>query len=540
MSASVHLRFCGAAGTVTGSCYEITTPTARFLVDCGLFQGHKTIREMNYGSFGFDPARIDFVLLTHAHIDHSGLIPKLYKGGFRGTVFATEPTRDLLGYMLPDTGYIQESEVRHLNWRNRQRGLKTVEPIFTRQDAEDSLELIKPVAMNSWITCAPGVRARFWNAGHILGSASIELEVEDKKDTLRLLFSGDIGPQEKAFHPDPEAPRDLDYLVTETTYGDRERPDITLEQRREELRQIVNDTVRAGGNLVIPAFAVERTQELLFDLDILEQRKEIPELPLFIDSPLATHVTSIFSKYRSEFEGMAESRMPFKGGNVKFVETVEQSKRLADIRSGAIIMAASGMCDAGRIRHHLKQYLWEEKHTVLFAGYQAPGTLGYLLVSGVKRVRIHGEEIEVRARILTIDNYSAHADRSELLSWVKARQPVHGCIFLTHGDNQSRQAFAQSLKSDGIVPARIVLPELDDTYSLHKNAAPTMLETQKRRAVPDEMRPRDWHNEYAEVTLALSKTLRELKSTPERMELLSKFHAILDAYSENVQKRKKS
>lgn len=540
MSDSVHLRFCGAAGTVTGSCYEVTTPKARFLVDCGLFQGHKTIREMNYGSFGFDPAKIDFVLLTHAHIDHSGLIPKLYKAGFRGPIYATEPTRDLLGYMLPDTGYIQESEVRHLNWRNRQRGLKTVEPIFTRQDAEDSLELIRSVAIDGWIECADGVRARFWNAGHILGSASIEIEVQDKKDTLRLLFSGDIGPKEKAFHPDPQAPHDLDYLVVETTYGDRERPDVTMEERREDLRRIVNETVKAGGNLIIPAFAVERTQELLFDLDILEQRQEIPQLPLFIDSPLAANVTSIFRKYRTEFEGMAESRMPFKGGNVQFVETVEQSKRLADIRGGAIIMAASGMCDAGRIRHHLKQYLWEPRHTVLIAGYQAQGTLGHLLVSGVKRVRIHGEEIEVKARILTIDNYSAHADRSEILDWIKARLPVHGGIFLTHGDNGARLAFADYLGGNGISNTIVFQPALDDNFSLHKKAPPTKLETSKRRIVPEEMRPRDWHNEYAEVTLMLSRTLREMEGTPERMELLAKVHDILNAYAGNDKKRKKA
>jgi metallo-beta-lactamase family protein len=257
-----RLTFHGGAGTVTGSCYAIEHEQGRFLVDCGLFQGTKTVRELNYGAFPFQPGAIDFVLLTHAHIDHSGLLPKLHKHGFRGPIHATPPTVDLLSFMLPDSGHIQESEVERLNRRNRQRGRAPVEPIYTRRDAEDCLEQIVGVAYETWLEPRPGVRARFWNAGHILGSASIEVQVEDGAGgpPVRLLCSGDLGPDEKIFHLEPDAPAGFDYLVCESTYGDRDREDATVEHRRDALCREINEALGAGGNLLIPAFTVERTR----------------------------------------------------------------------------------------------------------------------------------------------------------------------------------------------------------------------------------------------------------------------------------------
>jgi len=288
---SVSLTFHGAASTVTGSCFLVGTEHGQLLVDCGLFQGTKTIRELNYQDFPFQPSKLAAVLLTHAHIDHSGLIPKLIRKGFRGQIIATEPTADLLGFMLPDSGYIQESEVERLNRRNRQRGRPRVEPIYTKRDAEAALEQLSTCAYGEWLEPLQGVRARYWNAGHILGSASIELEIAQAKGgALKLLFSGDIGPDEKAFHAAPEAPSDVDYLVVESTYGNRDRTEVTLDQRRRKLGEEVRAALDAGGNLLIPAFAVERTQELLLALSRLIRDGVIPEVPVFIDRPDACYV----------------------------------------------------------------------------------------------------------------------------------------------------------------------------------------------------------------------------------------------------------
>jgi metallo-beta-lactamase family protein len=287
------LSFCGAAGTVTGSCYLLQTEGCRFLVDCGMFQGPKSLKELNYGPFPFDPRKIDFVLLTHAHIDHSGLLPKLVKQGFRGPIFATGGTADLLGYMLPDSGAIQEQEVRRLNRRNQQRGRDPVEPIYTEADARTALGNFSKVTYESWFQPGDGVRARYWNAGHILGAASIEVEIATGQGTprvVRILFSGDIGPEHKLFHPDPEAPANLDYVCCEGTYGGRPRTDADPATRREILAGEVEAALARGGKLLIPAFAVERTQELLYDLSALFDSGRIPKLPVFLDSPLAIKV----------------------------------------------------------------------------------------------------------------------------------------------------------------------------------------------------------------------------------------------------------
>jgi metallo-beta-lactamase family protein len=444
----VEIKFCGASGGVTGSSYHLKTAQGQFLIDCGLFQGTKTVRDLNYGDFGFEPSELDFVLLTHAHIDHSGLLPKLYKNGFTGKVYTTEPTKDLLEYMLPDSAYIQETEVERLNKRNAQRGLPSIEPIYTHEDAETCLSHIAFIKIDGWVDLPLGVKTRFWNAGHILGAASIELKMpKGEGDPVHILFSGDIGPDNKLFHPAPESPHDIDYLVVESTYGSRTRENPTIEARRTRLKNEILQAAEAHGNIIIPAFAVERTQELLMDLDWLMDRSQIPEWPVFIDSPLATKVTSVFEKYKHELEDMSGA-CAFKCRNVHYVQSVEQSKGLNRIKSGAIIMAASGMCEAGRIRHHLKNNLWNPASTILFVGYQAEGTLGRMIQDGQKKVRIHGEEIDVNARIRSIETYSAHADQSELTAWVKARLPVRKNIFITHGSDESRNGMAAHLSEN--------------------------------------------------------------------------------------------
>lgn len=528
---TVDLVFCGAAGTVTGSCYWITHPRGQFLVDCGLFQGSKTIRELNYGAFPFDPAQIDFVLLTHAHIDHSGLLPKLVKQGFRGPIFCTAGTRDLLTYMLPDSGHIQETEVARLNRRNAQRGRPAVTPIYSGSDAETCLTQIRPVDYDQWEDVGAGLRARYWNAGHILGSASIELEIatgDREQRVLRLLFSGDIGPDHKLFLPQPEAPENLDYVFCEATYGDRPRPRVTLQQRREVLAEEVKGALRRGGNLLIPSFAIERTQELLLDLSALMREGKVPEAPIFLDSPLAIRATNVFTAHLRDLEDVPDDGNPFQSRNIRFTATVEESKAIARFSSGAIIMAGSGMCDAGRIRHHLKRHLWQRDSTLLLTGYQAPGTLGNLLVQGKKSVRIHGEEIAVRADVRKLDVYSGHADQRELVTWVKRRLPVRRGLFLTHGEDAARAALRDLLAGDDLSRRRIHLPQLDDAVDLLGDRGP------RKRPGPHRLPPNvvgrtDWHNDYAQFLLDLRGALSQAAEDKTRAALLRRLRTLLKA-----------
>jgi metallo-beta-lactamase family protein len=522
----MQLIFHGGAGTVTGSCYLIEHRAGRFLVDCGLFQGPKSVRELNYRRFPFAPEGIDFLLLTHAHIDHSGLVPKLCRHGFAGRIHATEPTIDLASFMLPDSGHIQESEVERLNRRNRKRDRATVEPIYTRADAEACLAQMASHDYESWFEPGPGVRARFWNAGHILGSASIELQIaQDSGTPLHLLLSGDLGPDEKVFHPEPDAPAGLDYIVCESTYGDRDRADATVVERRAVLGREINDALGAGGNLLIPAFAVERTQELLHDIGVLLLERQIPERPVFLDSPLAHNATKVFARHSAELEDIAldEARL-FRNPNFRFVESVEDSKAINRITSGAIIIAASGMCEAGRIRHHLKANLWRPQATVLMVGYQAPGTLGAILQSGEKLVRMMGEEVAVKARIRSIGNYSAHADQQELVAWIRERLPVRGGIFLTHGEDRAREALRAQLLAGGI-DAPVHLPLLDEAFALEPAAPPRRRRVAQR--VADEQITEDWHNDYARLLLGLGRALEQLRDDAARRELLRRMRRLL-------------
>lgn len=527
---SIILKFCGAAGTVTGSCYWIRHPRGQFLVDCGMFQGSKTLKELNYGPFPFEANEIDFVLLTHAHIDHSGLVPKLVKQGFEGPVFATEGTIDLLSYMLPDSGYIHETEVEHLNRRNRQRGKDPVRPIYTRVDAEDSLNSFRIVDYDRWVDAGDGVRARFWNAGHILGAASIELELATgrrEQRQLRLLFSGDVGPDNKLFHPDPEAPQNLDFVFCESTYGGRSRPDISAAERRQVLAGEVETALRGDGILLIPSFAVERTQELLADLSLLVDKGTIRRIPVFLDSPLAIKATEVFMRHAAELEDMADARDLFRHPNIHFTETVEQSKAIARFTGGCIILAASGMCEAGRIRHHLKRYLWRDNATVMLVGYQAPGTLGNLLANGASAVRIQGEEIQVRAKIRQIEVYSGHADGDELLVWMKERLPIKGATYLTHGEEEGLAALRDDLLGAGVPDDRVVIPQLDDEIDLLDGGG-VRVQRAPRRLAPEAVRYPDWHNELAQFSLDLREALEQCADEKARKVVLRRVRRALD------------
>jgi metallo-beta-lactamase family protein len=504
---SVILRFCGAARTVTGSCHLFATAAGKLLVDCGLFQGPKTLKALNYGEFPFAPSDIHAVLLTHAHIDHSGLIPKLVRGGFRGRVFATRGTIDLCSFMLPDSGGIQESEVAMLNRRNAARGRPPVNPIYTEADAVAALDAFHSVEYESWLEPLPGVRARYWNAGHLLGSASIELAFAGEGvggKPLRVLASGDIGPDAKLMEPDPEAPTGLDYVLCEATYGDTDRPPVTRESRRQRLAAEVRTAQGAGGALVIPAFAVERTQELIVDLVDLMERGEIPQSPIFLDSPLAIRATEVFRQQSESLQSDVDIDKLLGSPHLHCTETVEESKSIARLTGFHIIIAASGMCDAGRIRHHLKRWLWQSRATVLLTGFQAQGTLGRFLADGVKAVRIQGEPVNVNARIRRLDEYSGHADGPELARWIASRRPIERGVFLVHGEERGLAGLTERIAERTVPAAKIFAPLLDDIYEL-TNKAPTPIGVNlRRRLAPEAVVNLDWHNDMSKLILDIN------------------------------------
>ena len=525
---TVTLHFHGAAGTVTGSCYRVVHAGGQFLVDCGMFQGNKTVRDLNYKPFPFDPRRIDYLLLTHAHIDHAGLLPRLTHMGYRNPIWATEPTNGLLEYLLPDAAGIQESEAERETRKRTRRGEEPFKPLYTMEDASEALELRKSVKYGEWIEPGPGVRARYWNAGHILGSASIEVEVMDGDRAVRILFSGDLGPDEKVFYMEPDAPSGFDYILSESTYGGRERQDYTLVERRQQLKTEINEALSRGGNLVIPTFAVERSQELLHDIGLLIRDGEISPSTVFLDSPLASRVTSVYRQHAEMFEDTELSADAlFNDPRFRIIEDVEQSKAINSIRGGAIIMSASGMAEAGRIKHHLRNNLPRNNATVLFVGYQAPGTLGQIIQSGAKEVRIHSELVPVRARIRSLGNYSAHADHSELMAWITARLPAHGAIFLTHGEEEERAALKASLmQDDGLASDQVILPLLDDYFELRAEGIAARAAPPQRRVDLSQVTS-DWHNAYASFIIDLSHQLQNAPDDAWRLAVMESLKATL-------------
>ena len=514
------LTIHGAARTVTGSCCEVAYGDRRLLVDCGLFQGPRTLEALNREPFAFDPRGIDAVLLTHAHIDHSGLLPRLAGEGYRGPIWCTAPTADLLGEMLPDAARIQEQDSERRNRRADRADEPPIEPLYTSDDARKVLEQVRTVTLEDQVEIAAGLQARFWNAGHILGSSSIELFA----GSVRMLFSGDLGPEHKSFHSDPKGPHGCDHVFCESTYGDRDREESTIEQRRELLLTETKSALARGGNLVIPVFALERTQELLLDFASLLNSGQLPSARLFIDSPLASRATAIFQRHRSELEDMGDGEI-FHHPAFHYVESVEASMRLNSM-SGAIILSTSGMCEAGRIRHHLVNNLPRRDSTVLFVGFQAQGTLGRTILDGAKRVRISGRDVAVRSPIRRIDSYSAHADREELVAWIEARRPVTGSLFLTHGEADAMESLRRRLQVD--FPSLIV-PEIGERYELPAGAPARRLATGRedlREAVS-----RDWQNDYADLAVNLKRDLQKIRSAGQRAEAIARMRAVLDSYA---------
>ncbi len=525
---TAHLTFHGAAECVTGSCLLLEAAGRRVLIDCGMFQGPKTLKALNYEPFPFPVASIDAVLLTHAHIDHSGLLPKLVRAGFRGPIFATRATRDLCEVMLADAAGIQESEVRRLNHRNAQRGLRSVEPIYTGEDVDPTLRLFERVKFEVPVEVAKGIQATWWSAGHLLGAASIEVRIGTEAEGLSLLFSGDVGSGRQPFLPQPEGPSGVDHVILETTYGDRERIDLELAARRRALAAEMREARAAGGPMLLPTFAVGRAQELI--LDLLAVMDEEPELAceIFLDSPLAIEATDVFLR-RGWNPGAGEN--PFEplrhATRLHHLMRPQESDRLERLTGWHIILAGSGMCEAGRIRRHLKRLLWRKEATVLITGFQAAGTLGRFLVEGRSAVRIQGEEIRVGARIRNLDCYSGHADATDLADWLAARAPVGGSVLLNHGEPGATAAFAERLGQGGFRP---VVARLDRTYALTRTSAQP-LERGEARLEPGQATRLDWHNDRSAFLVALNERLQALPGDADRSRLLAILHGALEAGS---------
>ena len=473
----MKITFLGATKIVTGSNFLVEAAGKKFLVDCGLYQGKAELEEQNYREFDYNPAEIDFMLLTHAHIDHSGRIPKLYNDGFKGPIYAHKATCDLCQIMLPDSGHIQEMEAEWKNKKRIRKGQPTRGSLYTAEDALKCMEIFVPVKYDEIIQVSENIYVRFNDAGHMLGSSTIEIWAKEDGKETKAVFSGDLGNNDIPLLSEPTMIDNCDYLVMESTYGSRLH--IRNDQKAELFLKIVSETIDNGGTVVIPSFAVGRTQEILYEInkikenrhdeEFLREYRTLMKVPVYVDSPLAISATQVFKENMDLFEDEVKEEMergnnPLEFPGLKFTQTADESKALNESDEPSIIISASGMCDVGRIKHHLKHNIWNPKSTILFVGYQAPGTLGYEIVNGAKKVTIFGEEFAVNARIEYIEGYSGHADQEGLMNFVYSfyNKPKH--IFLVHGEEESQEVLRNKiLENTGI---GVTIPEYGETYQL--------------------------------------------------------------------------
>ena len=475
----MKITFLGATRTVTGSNFLVEGAGKKFLVDCGMWQGKAEQEMENSQEFEFNPSEIDFMLLTHAHIDHSGRIPKLYNEGFRNKIYAHKATCDLCALMLPDSGHIQETEVEWKNKKRKRKGEEPIEPIYTAEDALRCLEIFEPVQYDQIIEITPEIHVRFNDAGHMLGSSIIEVWIKEGDKETKTVFTGDIGNNDIPLLSPPTMIEDTDFLVMESTYGSRLH--MRNDEKAEIFLDVVSETLDNGGTVVIPSFAVGRTQEILYEINKLKDEygddeefrrkyKTIMKAPVYVDSPLAISATEVFRENTEIFDEETKEEImrgdnPLEFPGLKFTRTADESKVLNADQTPSIIISASGMCEVGRIKHHLKHNLWNQKSTILFVGYQAPGTLGYSIVNGAKTVKIFGEEIAVNARIEYIEGYSGHADQELLMNCIYSyiKKPKH--IFLVHGEPESQDILADKIEEETKIG--VTIPEFGETYELN-------------------------------------------------------------------------
>jgi len=470
----MDIKFFGAAKIVTGSNYLLQTKKYKILIDCGMFQGNKEIERLNYDDFPYDPKEIDFLFLTHAHIDHSGRIPKLVKEGFRGRIITTNPTYDLCKIMLKDSAKIQESDVEWENRKRQRAGKEPLEPLYTMEDAENSLKYFEPYFYDQRIKINDSIQVRFRDAGHILGSSILELWVKEENDEIKIVFSGDLGMPNRPIIRNPEYIDEADYLIIESTYGDTVHE--SYEESTEKLIDIINKTVLRGGTVIIPSFAVGRTQELIYQLNkYYEYNPRIEEymkIPIYIDSPMAVEATEAFKRNSSSFDDEARELVlrgdnPFEFENLRYVKSQEESMALNKYTFPKVIISSSGMATAGRIRHHLKHNLWDEKNSLVFVGYQAEGTLGRILLDGKKRVKILGEEINVKAEIYDLEGFSGHADQPTLLNWIGRFRKKPKKIFIVHGEEEPATVLSEEINR--LYGIETIIPNLGDSFNIEKS-----------------------------------------------------------------------
>lgn len=465
------IKFCGAAQTVTGSSHLITLDDGTtILLDCGLYQGYEEKYENFNREWAFDPASIDFMILSHAHIDHSGRIPKLCKDGYKGDIICTSATRDLSSIMLMDSAYIQEKDVHYINRQKERLGLKPVEPLYNSIDAKNCLDQFVGIGYNRWFKLTDRLAVRFLDSGHILGSASVTLRIAMPGGYDKFIgFTGDIGRPERPILRDPVPMDDVDYLICESTYGGRTHGGAP--NNRQELLEVIKRTcVDNRGKLVIPAFSVGRTQEIVYMLDQLENEKKLPRIPVYVDSPLAVNATDIFTMHPECFDQdildyMNSDPNPFGFNNLKYVRSVDQSKKINTVDGPAIIISASGMMTAGRVKHHLVNTIEKEENTILIVGYCSPGTLGGRLRDGANEVRIYGKHYKVKAKVEILDSFSAHGDEGEMLDYLDNlnRHKLKN-IFLVHGDLERQELFKTALKGKKF--DRVEIPHFGQTYNI--------------------------------------------------------------------------
>ncbi len=498
---------------VTGSSHLLENGERKVLIDCGMFQGSKIVSAMNRRPFAFTPSELDCVLLTHAHIDHSGLLPRLCKAGFRGPIYATKGTIELCSIMLPDSAYIQEFDAEIENRKGKRMGRPPVLPLYSVDDAHACLKQFRPVEYEVEFSIGAGIHVHFHDAGHILGSSMLEIHATDSGQETNFLFSGDLGRPDQPILQDPTYVKKADYVILESTYGNRDHIETNWEDR---LAEIINETVERKGNVIIPAFAVGRTQMILYYLSRLFQAGRIPDLPVIIDSPLAIAATDIFRRNIQYYDKEAkdilktEPQGPLEMKQLQFSRTTEESKALNFLETPAIIISASGMADAGRILHHLKHNLWRPEASVLFVGFQAEGSLGRRLVEGAKKVRIMGEEIGVRAHIYNLNGMSAHADREDMLEWLGCFTSKPANIFLVHGEMESATELSRLIAEKLSIPSYI--PRYGDVASING---------------------RDWQISSLPGLPAVGPEVKELQELQELQDVLNELDSI---WSETRQK----